>query len=816
MSVPRIAAATRSTARCPHCGQTGQLRPVAQRVEHCLACGFIFARPRQREISTDAAPMLVPAAIAPGRVLRERYRLIELIGRGAHGLTYYAVHEFLDHPCVVKILPQRVQDAADAAARRLRYEAQAGFRVNHPNVVRVLDCDAIEGVWYFVMEYVDGSDLAAVLSAGLRFGWQQAVEIATDVASGLAAIHRAGLIHRDIKPANLLLETDGRVRVTDLGVVGLASAGPTPDAGAPAGTLSYAAPEFLQPGAAAGIPADLYSLGATLFHIVTGHPPYGGQGVFRALIDAQSRPVQWPPDAPAGVPQWFIALVLRLLAINPQERFLSAEALLAHLRRPQSPLPAAAAVPAEAPAVPPRGLAILPFVNESPGAGDDWLGFALADSLSRELSRHPGVYVADHEQFKTLLARQEGGVRVAEPDRLLAAGNMVGAGNVITGSFRRVGDRLSFSADLHRLGHSGQAEAQQVGQFEGPLARLVELQTELRQATALLLRLMPIERAAAEPVSLETREQLIRSRQAYLQGDYETAIRFAQTAVDQAPELTEAIQYIGACCARLGRYEEALGHHRRLMQVAEEHRDQRSMVEAHANLGVMYYFKGEYETAHAHYDQAAKIAEQIELISERAHIYNNAGFTLFRLGRAQEAEEAFRRAIEIFKECGALASLIGPYNGMGNVVIEQHRYEEAAEYYRQALALAQIVGDRTNAGVCHMHLGRCASLQGRFADAKNEFALALNTLEETSFWNVLALTYEYMAEMNLRLGSYEEGNRCADRRILLARRHANRTMEAAAWHQKAEALSLAGRATEADACRARAGAAESAGSQDGS
>ena len=103
-----------------------------------------------------------------------------------------------------------------------------------------------------------------------------------------------------------------------------------------------------------------------------------------------------------------------------------------------------------------------------------------------------------------------------------------------------------------------------------------------------------------------------------------------------------------------------------------------------------------------------------------------------------------------------------------------------------------------------MHLGRCASLAGQFAEAKNEFALALNALEETSFWNGLARVYEHIAEMHLRLGHYDEAARCADQRIELARRHANRRMETSAWHQKAEALRRAGRTEEADACRAHA------------
>ena len=105
-------------------------------------------------------------------------------------------------------------------------------------------------------------------------------------------------------------------------------------------------------------------------------------------------------------------------------------------------------------------------------------------------------------------------------------------------------------------------------------------------------------------------------------------------------------------------------------------------------------------------------------------------------------------------------------------------------------------------GVAQMNLGHCALLQGRLADAKHELLIALNVLEKTSFWNGLARVYEHMTELNLRLSNYMEALRCADSRLALARRHANRHMEAAAWKQKAAALRLAGRTAAARECLA--------------
>ncbi len=792
--------------RCLHCREPGLLREVAPRLRRCAACDFVFPLPRAMRAGPGVALSEVPPDVAPGGVLRERYRLVDLIGRGAHGLTFFAQHEFLKHPCVVKIWPHRME-ASDRAVERLRNEAQAGYRVNDPHVVRVLDCDSVRGIWYFVLEYVDGIDLDQLIALGVVPGSQQALTLALHAASGLEAIHRAGLLHRDIKPGNLLLGTDGRLRVTDLGVVGLVQ---NPDrTGAAAlpravGTLTYAAPEVLEPDAPVGVAADLYSLGATLFHLLTGRAPFAERGVFGALIDAQHGAPQWPADI-RHVPPWFVDTVLRLMAREPEQRFASADVLVEYLSHPHARPPAAKPAVVAAPAVEPGGLSVLPFQNGSGTAADDWLGWALADTLSRELSRIPGTYVADTEQLLELLARQEALGEASPSEQLLAAGRLVGAATVITGRYVRQGDLIGLSAEVYQQNRGVPAR---IGPIDGTLAKLADLQAALFQNISEVLELQAerLLSAGSGVVAVELREKLTRGKQAYLQGDYEAAIRLAGEVIGQDGEITEALQYLSAAYARVGRYDEATELNRRTLELAQQRGEQQLLVEVRANMGVLHYLKGEYEHAQQHYAAAATLAEQSGLETERAQIYNNSGFALFRLGRAAEAEAAFRRAAEISRRFGALAALIGPYNGLGNVLLEQQRYDEARDYYRRALTLAQEIGDRTNTGVTHMHLGRCASLQSRFDDAKNEFALALNALEGTSFWNVRARTYEYIAEMNLRLGNHAETIRCADKRIELARKHANRTMEAAAWRQKAEALRRMGQEEGARACLAQAAA----------
>lgn len=794
------------TERCDRCGQRGSMRPIADRLLRCEVCDFVLPVTGVDRSGEELETFEALAVIAPGGVLREKYRLQALLGRGAHGVTFLAEHLFLGHSCVVKILPHQIADAGDTAVRRLRSEAQAGYRVNHDNVVRVLDCDRVEGYWYFVMEYVDGVDLGYIVQQGITVSWQQAIGLAIDAAKGLGAIHRVGLIHRDIKPGNLILRASGRLCVADLGVAGLAEGDPSPTLsarGEMVGTFDYAPPEVFDPKRPLDARSDLYSLGATLYHVVTGRLPHGSPSIFQTLIDMQTRAARWPADLPDHPPNWFVETILRLLARNPSERFDSPASLVAYLEHPRPGEHGVGSAPAKDPGLLPRGLTVLPFRNSGSEGVDDWLGFALADGLSRSLADRAGAYVVSHDQFAGMLARTASEEGCEGPAHLLRVGRLVGAGTIVEGSFTREGDELEIVAVIHQ---AGRGEALLSESLRGPLSRLVELQAALFDKVALLLGLTAPGGVAAdvsEAVALSARERFVRGKQLYLKGDYEGAIELLQAAAEEEPDFVEPLQYVGACHARLGRYDQAAELHRRQIEMALQRDDKRLLVEAQANMGVMHYFKGEYDAAYGYYERAAELGESLGLTSELAQIHNNVGFVLFRLGRATEAEEAFLRAIETFKTYGALAALIGPYNGMGNVLLEQKRYEEARRYYRRALALALEVDDRPNIGLTYLHLGRVAVRQGNLAAAKSEYAMALNTLEDTSFWNGLSRAYEEIADMNLRLGNIDEALRCADKRIELARLHSNRRVEMAAWQQKAEALRQAGEEEEAELCLSR-------------
>jgi non-specific serine/threonine protein kinase/serine/threonine-protein kinase len=286
--------------------------------------------------------------VAEDTVLGGRYRLGPLLGAGGMAEVYDGRDERLDRPVAVKLL--RPDLAAHAGLRqRFELEARAAARLAHPNVVAVYDAGEDQGHSYIVMERLRGESLADVIGRGpVDLAWLR--RLAGEVLSALAAAHQAGIIHRDIKPANILLGPDGRGKVADFGIARVAEAQiETEPAAALTGTgLVLGTPAYLAPERAMGEPAtpqsDLYSVGVVLYEAVTGSKPYGGRTpvaiAAAAVSGAAENPVRLRPDADAQL----VAVIAKAMAVDPAQRYATAAAMAADLRR-EAP-PATAVMPA--------------------------------------------------------------------------------------------------------------------------------------------------------------------------------------------------------------------------------------------------------------------------------------------------------------------------------------------------------------------------------------------------------------------------------------------------------------------------------------
>ncbi len=269
------------------------------------------------------------------------YEVVREIGRGGMGVVYEAVHRAMGRRVAVKLIhPELLRH--QAAVARFRREVRAGARLTHPNLVIAFSAGEAGASHFLAMELVEGENLAELLRRGGPLPVGRACEIIRQAALGLQHAHEAGLVHRDVKPHNLMLvrtnglQPVGLVKVLDFGLAALAEDGAEPDGqtapGTMMGTPDYMAPEQAEDSRSAGPPADVYSLGCTLFHLLTGQGPFPSGTVMQKLL-AHRR--EAPPSAPRlrpEVPPGLGAVLLRALAKRPQDRFGSAGELAEALR----------------------------------------------------------------------------------------------------------------------------------------------------------------------------------------------------------------------------------------------------------------------------------------------------------------------------------------------------------------------------------------------------------------------------------------------------------------------------------------------------
>lgn len=281
---------------------------------------------------------------APGEILIGRYRVIALVGEGGMGQVYLADDLVLGERVALKFLPPHLAER-DGGLERFRAEVRHAREVTHPNVARVHDIGEVQGRHFLTMEFVDGEDLASLVRRIGRLPREKAAETGQQICAGLAEAHRRGVLHRDLKPANVMLDGEGRVKLTDFGLA--VSAGAS-GSSALAGTPQYMAPEQLS-----GLPADerseVYSLGLVLYEIYTGRRALRG----RTIEELRREHEEGPPSSPSSVldeiEPLVDAMLTRCLARDPSMRPASVlevargmpggDPLAAALARGQTPAP---------------------------------------------------------------------------------------------------------------------------------------------------------------------------------------------------------------------------------------------------------------------------------------------------------------------------------------------------------------------------------------------------------------------------------------------------------------------------------------------
>lgn len=618
-----------------------------------------------------------------------RYELQRLVGKGAMGTVYQARDTLVGDVIALKTLDLGQGAGADVL-ERFRREVRLARRISHPHVARMHDLGEDSGRSYLTMEFIEGSDLKGLLERERPLTPARAARITLAVCEGLAAAHAAGVVHRDLKPGNVLVETSGRVVLTDFGIARALVETATAHTQGLVGTPMYMAPEQVS-GGTVDARTDLYAVGLMLYEMLTGERPFGGDSV---LAVAMARLRQPPPDPRArvpGVPDVLAALVLRCAAREPEERLGSAleaaqvlrswlseagEALDAStLAAPRSShvsghlatlVPGALATPS--PASPQtlrgtsasglgsQGVAILPLRFLGP-ADQAYLGDTLTDSLIDVLSRTRGLRVPG--SGTTAHFRTERDPRTV--------GRELNVGFVVDGMVQSAGSQLRLSARLVEVATGTQLWSER---FEEAADDLFELQDRLSQRVAEALRL---ELQIAAWSHTAPPELMALFRQALAQG----------LTAGFAPELTQ--EWIDTCVQQAPDFLPGLAHH--------------------ALLSMRMLFLRAGDTGRDWTEEArASLARAERQAPEHAE-------TLLARALLSGQEGDWRRAVLSARAALAAApTFAAAMQYLGSLQCEAGRAEEGLMHLRRAYTL------NPKLSVSLIEFARCSALRGRHED----------------------------------------------------------------------------------------------------
>ena len=267
--------------------------------------------------------------LIPGSYLINRYEIIMKIGSGGMADVYKAKDHVLNRLVAIKVLNQEYSTDA-TFVKKFRVEAQSAAGLSHPNIVNVYDVGEDDGVYFIVMELVQGITLKNYIDMKGKLDIREALNISVQIASGLSAAHENRIIHRDIKPQNIIMSRDGKVKVTDFGIAKVADS--TTVTTTAAGTVHYISPEQAR-GGYSDERSDIYSLGITMYEMVTGRVPFEGEtNVAVALMHIQSE-ITPPRQLEPSIPVSFEKIILKCTQKKPERRYASARELIADLRK---------------------------------------------------------------------------------------------------------------------------------------------------------------------------------------------------------------------------------------------------------------------------------------------------------------------------------------------------------------------------------------------------------------------------------------------------------------------------------------------------
>ena len=632
----------------------------------------------------------------PPTLLESRFVLERELGRGGMATVYLARETKHERQVAIKVL--RPEVSASFGTERFIREIGIAARLSHPHLVPLIDSGEADGLLYYISAFVPGGSLRERLTRERTLPLQDVLRITEEVGAGLDFAHRAGFVHRDVKPENILF-ADGHALLADFGIArafGSERAGG--DANVTEPGMAIGTPAYMSPEQAAGevhldTRSDIYSLACVIFEMLTGEPPFSGRSTREVMakhITERPRRVRvLRPEIPGAVEE----AILRALEKDPARRFTSVTEFVSALRsetRPRTREIASAL----------RGVAVLPFVNLSPDAENEYFSDGVTDELINVLARVQGIRVASRTSTFALKGK---------PQDVRAIGSLLDCAYVLEGTVRRAGLHLRITAQLTSTDDGRLLWSQS---YDRQLDDVFAIQDEIARTIVNTLRATQF--ADLQSSAAERHTSNVKAYSLYLKGRYEwnrrtqegvaNGITYFEQAIAEDP--TYALAYTGLADSYALHvdyrsvpvqegFERAKEYARKAIALDDK------LAEAHASLAWgLFIYDWDWRAADAEFRRA------IGLDPRYASAHQWYQFLLASRGSLDQALIEGLTAVELDP------SSVSARRSVGWTYIYARRYEQARFHLDRAIAM------NPNAEETYRELGIALALDGQLDEAE--------------------------------------------------------------------------------------------------
>jgi serine/threonine protein kinase/Tfp pilus assembly protein PilF len=723
-----------------------------------------------------------------------RYQVLEKLGEGGMGRVYKALDLELDRPVALKTI-RAEKGRAPEVLKRFKQELILARKITHKNVVRIYDLGEAEGVKFFTMELIEGRSLRDLLREKKVIPVKEAISFMKQSLSGLAEAHSQGVVHRDLKPQNLMIDGSGLLRIMDFGIARTADTATLTGSGEMMGTPDYISPEQVK-GETTTAQSDLYSVGIILYELLTGDVPFKGDtAISKVVARLQVKPVS-PRTLNPEIPAYLECIVLKLMEVDPDLRYETADEVLQDLEREQvdssyllrtrkavlrrkgwiaAVLAASVGLGAwvlqRSPSgevhadVPVTTIAILPFHNMTGNPELEWMENGIQEMLITDISQSSTLRPLLEDRIRQILRDLgKSGQTTFDEETLEVLSNMAAADYVLHGRFVESQHHLRVDVVLKER-RTGVGIPIKFDGKSGEVFALVDSVTD-RITTELDLDTIfdgnrPIAEVATS--SLEAFRSYQRGIGDLHGGRNQAAATGLKEAIRRDPDFAMAHARLAEALWNLEDLEAAQSAIQKAETLALEHplpHSERFQIHA-----ISARIQNDPDTAAEAYRRLA------DFFPSDPNVMLGWAAALESKGEMTQALETYQAVLEANPTYGA--ALLG----LGRMLDTLDRSSEAIPFLERAVASGDFRGDPESLGMLHSILGAAYRNTGDSQMALKHFQTSLSSRREANDPRGIAATLVNMAITHRRLKQYEKASALLSEAVDAARRSRNRSTE---------------------------------------